>query len=105
MQLLMLSLSTFNLFTITIALWAFPLSRNLLIFYPLPPFPMRMSVKPSRVKPSKSVGLDDIPDFVIKGCSSIFIPILRHTFIAVLGPFEALPYYIHRHIFNLSLTQ
>jgi hypothetical protein len=39
-----------------------------------------------RLKPSKSVGLDDIPGFIIKGCSSIFIPILRH-------------------IFNLSLTQ
>jgi hypothetical protein len=39
-----------------------------------------------RLKPSKSVGLDDIPGFAIKGCSAIFIPILRH-------------------IFNLSLTQ
>jgi hypothetical protein len=42
---------------------------------------MRMSAKLS-----KSVGLDDIPGFIIKGCSSIFIPILSH-------------------IFNLSLTQ
>jgi hypothetical protein len=39
-----------------------------------------------RLKPSKSVELDDIPGFVIKGCSVIFIPILKH-------------------IFNLSLTQ
>jgi hypothetical protein len=39
-----------------------------------------------RLKPSKSVGLDDIPVFAIKGCSAIFIHILRH-------------------IFNLSLTQ
>jgi hypothetical protein len=39
-----------------------------------------------RLKPSKSVGLDDISGFIIKGCSAIFIPILRH-------------------IFNLSLTQ
>jgi hypothetical protein len=39
-----------------------------------------------RLKSSKSVGLDDIPGFIIKGCSDIFIPILRH-------------------IFNLSLTQ
>jgi hypothetical protein len=38
-----------------------------------------------RLKPSKSVGLD-IPGFIIKGCSAIFMPILRH-------------------IFNLSLTQ
>jgi hypothetical protein len=33
-----------------------------------------------RLKPSISVGLDDIPGFIIKGCSSIFIPILRHMF-------------------------
>jgi hypothetical protein len=39
-----------------------------------------------RLKPSKSVGLDDISGFIIKGCSAVFIPILRH-------------------IFNLSLTQ
>jgi hypothetical protein len=39
-----------------------------------------------RIKPSKSVALDDILGFIIKGCSAIFIPILRH-------------------IFNLSLTQ
>jgi hypothetical protein len=39
-----------------------------------------------RLKPSKSVGLDDIPGVIIKVCSFIFIPILRH-------------------IFNLSLTQ
>jgi hypothetical protein len=39
-----------------------------------------------RLKPSKTVGLDDIPGFVIKRCSVIFIPTLRH-------------------IFNLSLTQ
>jgi hypothetical protein len=39
-----------------------------------------------RLKPSISVGLDNIPGSVIKGCSAIFIPILRH-------------------IFNLSLTQ
>jgi hypothetical protein len=39
-----------------------------------------------RIKPLKSVGLDDIPGFIIKGCSAIFIPILKH-------------------VFNLSLTQ
>jgi hypothetical protein len=39
-----------------------------------------------RLRPSKSVGLDDIPSFVIKGCSEIFLPVLKH-------------------IFNLSLTQ
>jgi hypothetical protein len=39
-----------------------------------------------KLKPSKSVGLDDVPGFIIKGCADIFVPILRH-------------------IFNLSLTQ
>jgi hypothetical protein len=31
-----------------------------------------------RLKPSKSVGLDRIPGFVIKGYSNIFVPILKH---------------------------
>jgi hypothetical protein len=31
-----------------------------------------------RIKPFKSVGLDNIPGFIIKRCSGIFIPILRH---------------------------
>jgi hypothetical protein len=39
-----------------------------------------------RLRPSKSVGLDDIPSFVIKVCSEIFVPVLKH-------------------IFNISLTQ
>jgi hypothetical protein len=39
-----------------------------------------------RLRPTKSVGLDGIPSFVIKGCSEIFVPILRF-------------------IFNLSLSQ
>jgi hypothetical protein len=39
-----------------------------------------------RLRPSKSVGLYDIPNFVIKGCSEIFVLVLKH-------------------IFNLSLTQ
>jgi Notch-like protein len=39
-----------------------------------------------RLRQCKSVGLDDIPGFVIKGCSEIFVPVLKH-------------------IFNLSLTQ
>jgi hypothetical protein len=38
------------------------------------------------LRPSKSAGLDDIPSFVINGCSEIFAPVLKH-------------------IFNLSLTQ
>ena len=39
-----------------------------------------------RLRPTKSVGLDGIPSFIIKGCSEIFVPILRF-------------------IFNLSLSQ
>jgi hypothetical protein len=42
----MLSLSTFNLFIIVIALWTFPFFRNLLKFYSLPLFQTRMSAKP-----------------------------------------------------------
>jgi hypothetical protein len=47
-QLLMLSRSTFVLFITAIVLWTFLIFLNLLNFYPLPPFPMRMSAKPSR---------------------------------------------------------
>jgi hypothetical protein len=39
-----------------------------------------------RLTPSKSVGVDDIPGFVIKDCTDIIVPILKH-------------------IFNLSLSQ
>ncbi|PNF20051.1 hypothetical protein B7P43_G05268 [Cryptotermes secundus] len=39
-----------------------------------------------RLRPSKSVGVDDIPGFIIKGYTDIFVPILKH-------------------IFNLSLSQ
>jgi hypothetical protein len=47
-----------------------------------------------KVKPSKSVGLDDNPGFVIKGCSGIFIPILRHVFNLSLT--AVLPYFMER---------
>jgi hypothetical protein len=33
-----------------------------------------------RLKSSESVRLDDIPGFIIKGCSAIFISILGHIF-------------------------
>jgi hypothetical protein len=33
-----------------------------------------------RLRPSKSVGLDDIPGFIIKGCTDILVPILKHIF-------------------------
>jgi hypothetical protein len=39
-----------------------------------------------RLRPSKAVALDGIPSFIIKGCSEIFIRVLKH-------------------IFNLSLSQ
>jgi hypothetical protein len=38
------------------------------------------------LKPSKSAGLDGIPGFIIKGCTDIFVPLLKY-------------------IFNLSLSQ
>jgi hypothetical protein len=34
----------------------------------------------NRLKPSKYVGLDYIPGFVIKGCSDVFVPVLKHIF-------------------------
>jgi hypothetical protein len=33
-----------------------------------------------RLKSTKCVGLDDIPSFIIKGCSEIFVPVLKHIF-------------------------
>jgi hypothetical protein len=33
-----------------------------------------------RLRPSESVGLDDIPGFIIQGCTDIFVPILKHIF-------------------------
>jgi hypothetical protein len=37
----------------------------------------------NRLKPSKSVGLDGIPGFVIKGCSDVFVPVLKHIFLSL----------------------
>jgi hypothetical protein len=34
----------------------------------------------SHLRSTKSVGPDEIPNFIIKGCSDIFIPLLRHIF-------------------------
>jgi hypothetical protein len=34
-----------------------------------------------RLRPSKSVGLDDFPEFSIKGCTDIFVPILNISLI------------------------
>jgi hypothetical protein len=33
-----------------------------------------------RLKPSKSVGLDGIPGFIIKGCTDTFVPLLKYIF-------------------------
>jgi hypothetical protein len=76
----------FNLFIIVIVLWIC-LHQQTSEFLSLAPISDTEVCKViKRLKRSKSVGLDDIPDFIIKDCSGIFIPILRH-------------------IFNLSLTQ
>jgi hypothetical protein len=86
-QLLMFLLSIFDLFIKTIALWTVPplsQSSELLSLAPISDVDVCKAIK--RLKPSKSVGLDDIPGFILNGCAGIFIPILRH-------------------IFNLSLTQ
>jgi hypothetical protein len=33
-----------------------------------------------RLGPSKSVGVDDTPSFIINGCTDIFVPVLKHIF-------------------------
>jgi hypothetical protein len=33
-----------------------------------------------RLRPSKSVGLDGVPSFVIKGCSELFVPVIKFMF-------------------------
>jgi hypothetical protein len=62
----------------------FSQSSELLSLSPISDADICKAIK--RLKPYKSVGLRDIPGFIIKCCSSIFIHILRH-------------------IFNLSMTQ
>jgi hypothetical protein len=32
------------------------------------------------LKPSKAAGVDDIPGFIIKGCTDIFVPVLKRIF-------------------------
>jgi hypothetical protein len=38
-----------------------------------------------RLKPTKSVALGDITSFVIKGCSLILSPALKHVFFFILA--------------------
>ncbi|PNF33582.1 hypothetical protein B7P43_G14684 [Cryptotermes secundus] len=45
-----------------------------------------------RLRPSKSVGVDDIPGFIIKGCTDIFVPILKHIFNLSLSQHYLPPY-------------
>jgi hypothetical protein len=81
LQLLMLSLSIFNQFIITVAQSTIPHllhSSEFLSLAPVSDGDILKAIK--RLKPSKSVGLDDILCFIIKGCSAIFIHILRHVF-------------------------
>jgi hypothetical protein len=49
-------------------------------FPPLSQSPEFLSLAIKRLKPSKSVGLGDIPGFVITCCSAICIHNLRHIF-------------------------
>jgi hypothetical protein len=44
----------------------------------------------ARLIPSKSVGLDNIPGFVIKGCSDILAPVLKHILSLAQQCFPAL---------------
>jgi hypothetical protein len=58
-------------------------SDNLSLF-PVTDADVRKAIR--RLKPSESVGLDGIPGFIIKGCTDIFVLLLKY-------------------IFNLSLSQ
>jgi hypothetical protein len=51
-----------------------------------------------RLKPSKSVGVDDIPGFIIKGFVDIFVPVIKHTFNLRLSQ----PYRSKRKLFLFS---
>jgi hypothetical protein len=76
-QLLKLPPSTFNLLTITSVPFTLPLFRNLLN---CPYFRYGRLQASKALNHSKSVGLDDISGFVRKGCSGLFIPILKRMF-------------------------
>jgi hypothetical protein len=50
-------------------------------FLPLSPVSDSDVIKAiKRLRASKSVGVDDVPGFIIKGCTDIFVPILKHIF-------------------------
>jgi hypothetical protein len=38
------------------------------------------------LRPSKSVGVDDNPGFIIKGCTDTFVPVLKYIFNLGLSP-------------------
>jgi hypothetical protein len=70
---------TFLLLSLLLFLWS--------LFLSLAPISeLDICITLRRLRPFKSVGLDNIPSFVVKGCSKITVPVLKH-------------------IFNVSLTQ
>jgi hypothetical protein len=55
-----------------------PVTADFLPTAPVSAAEVRKAIK--RLKPSKRVGLDGIPSFIIKSCSDIFIPLLTYIF-------------------------
>jgi hypothetical protein len=53
-------------------------SIKLLYLVPISNSDVQNAIK--RLRPSKSVGLDGIPSFVRKGCSDMFVPVLKFVF-------------------------
>jgi hypothetical protein len=58
---------------------AFSSSFQFLSLAPLSDSDVIKAIK--RLRPSKSVGVDDIPGFIIKGCTDIFVHVLKHFLI------------------------
>jgi hypothetical protein len=76
-MLLMNFRSIFSQYT-TIVLLSFPPFRQLLNSLSVSDSDVIKATK--RLRPSKSVGVDDILGFIIKGWTDIFVPILKHVF-------------------------
>jgi hypothetical protein len=86
-MLLMISQSIFSYYTTILVLLSSLPSSPSSEFLSLAPVSYLDGFKVSkRLRPSKSVGVDDIPGLIIKGCTDIIVPVLKH-------------------IFNLSLSQ